>query len=207
MDNFAYLNEISASNRPVKNPAAAPKSLKTATIVKIVAAGAVLFFLLMAVGALVGNLKGKTDSLLKQLYLRTTNMGTIMEDYNRDLKSSDLRSLAASLAGTLTNATNQLAGVMGAEDPEDAAPDAATTEEETAVLNELNTSLTNARLNGILDRAYANLVGLQVSLIMSMISELEARTDDAELLKVLGTYRGNLEVLHQGFEAYDDPGA
>lgn len=207
MDNFAYLNEISASNRPVKNPAAAPKSLKTATIVKIVAAGAVLFFLLMAVGALVGNLKGKTDSLLKQLYLRTTNMSTIMEDYNRDLKSSDLRSLAASLAGTLTNATNQLAGVMGAEDPEDAAPDAATTEEETAVLNELNTSLTNARLNGILDRAYANLVGLQVSLIMSMISELEARTDDAELLKVLGTYRGNLEVLHQGFEAYDDPGA
>lgn len=207
MDNFAYLNEISASNRPVKNPAAAPKSLKTATIVKIVAAGAVLFFLLMAVGALVGNLKGKTDSLLKQLYLRTTNMSTIMEDYNRDLKSSDLRSLAASLAGTLTNATNQLAGVMGAEDPEDAAPDAATTEEETAVLNELNTSLTNARLNGILDRAYANLVGLQVSLMMSMISELEARTDDAELLKVLGTYRGNLEVLHQGFEAYDDPGA
>ena len=207
MDNFAYLNEISASNRPVKNPAAAPKSLKTATIVKIVAAGAVLFFLLMAVGALVGNLKGKTDSLLKQLYLRTTNMSTIMEDYNRDLKSSDLRSLAASLAGTLTNATNQLAGVMGAEDPEDAAPDAATTEEETAVLNELNTSLTNARLNGILDRAYANLVGLQVSLIMSMISELEARTDDVELLKVLSTYRGNLEVLHQGFEAYDDPGA
>ena len=207
MDNFAYLNEISASNRPVKNPATAPKSLKTATIVKIVAAGAVLFFLLMAVGALVGNLKGKTDSLLKQLYLRTTNMSTIMEDYNRDLKSSDLRSLAASLAGTLTNATNQLAGVMGAEDPEDAAPDAATTEEETAVLNELNTSLTNARLNGILDRAYANLVGLQVSLIMSMISELEARTDDAELLKVLSTYRGNLEVLHQGFEAYDDPGA
>lgn len=207
MDNFAYLNEISASNRPVKNPAVAPKSLRTATIVKIVAAGAVLFFLLMAVGALVGNLKGKTDSLLKQLYLRTTNMSTIMEDYNRDLKSSDLRSLAASLAGTLTNATNQLAGVMGAEDPEDAAPDAATTEEETAVLNELNTSLTNARLNGILDRAYANLVGLQVSLIMSMISELEARTDDAELLKVLSTYRGNLEVLHQGFEAYDDPGA
>lgn len=207
MDNFAYLNEISASNRPVKSPAAAPKSLKTATIVKIVAAGAVLFFLLMAVGALVGNLKGKTDSLLKQLYLRTTNMSTIMEDYNRDLKSSDLRSLAASLAGTLTNATNQLAGVMGAEDPEDAAPDAATTEEETAVLNELNTSLTNARLNGILDRAYANLVGLQVSLMMSMISELEARTDDAELLEVLGTYRGNLEVLHQGFEAYDDPGA
>ena len=207
MDNFAYLNEISASNRPVKNPVAAPKSLKTATIVKIVAAGAVLFFLLMAVGALVGNLKGKTDSLLKQLYLRTTNMSTIMEDYNRDLKSSDLRSLAASLAGTLTNATNQLAGVMGAEDPEDAAPDAVTTEEETAVLNELNTSLTNARLNGILDRAYANLVGLQVSLIMSMISELEARTDDAELLKVLSTYRGNLEVLHQGFEAYDDPGA
>ena len=207
MDNFAYLNEISASNRPVRNPAAAPKSLRTATIVKIVAAGAVLFFLLMAVGALVGNLKGKTDSLLKQLYLRTTNMSTIMEDYNRDLKSSDLRSLAASLAGTLTNATNQLAGVMGAEDPEDAAPDAATTEEETAVLNELNTSLTNARLNGILDRAYANLVGLQVSLIMSMISELEARTDDAELLEVLSAYRGNLEVLHQGFEAYDDPGA
>ena len=207
MDNFAYLKEISASNRPVSNTANTPKSPKTAMVVKIVAIGAVLFFLLMAVGALVGSLKGKTDDLLKQLYLRTTNMSTIMEDYNQYLKSSDLRSLGASLAGTLTNATNQLAGAVGVEDPEAMAPDAETMEEETAVLEELNTSLTNARLNGILDRAYANLVGLQVSLIMSMISELEARTDDAELLKVLSTYRGNLEVLHQGFEAYDDPGA
>lgn len=206
MDNFAYLNEIAAANRPVKNPSA-PKSLKVATIVKIVAAGVVLFFLLMAVGALVGGLKGKTDNLLKQVYLRTTNMSKIMEDYNRDLKSSDLRSLSASLAGALTNATNQLAGVLGTNDAEDVAPDAATVEEETAILNELNTSLNNAKLNGILDRAYANLVGLQVSLLMSMISELEARTDDAALLSVLSSYRGNLEVLHQGFEAYDDPGA
>ena len=207
MDNFAYLKEISASNRPVSNVANTSKSPKTAMVVKIVAIGAVLFFLLMAVGALVGSLKGKTDDLLKQLYLRTTNMSTIMEDYNQYLKSSDLRSLGASLAGTLTNATNQLAGVVGVEDPEAMAPDAETMEEETAVLEELNTSLTNARLNGILDRAYANLVGLQVSLIMSMISELEERTSDAKLLEVLSAYRGNLEVLHQGFEAYDDPGA
>ena len=207
MDNFAYLNEIAASNRPVQNPAAAPQKMRGATVIKIVAIGVVAFVMLMAVGALIGSLQGKTENLTKQLYLRTTNLSTVMQDYNKELKSSDLRTLGASLAGALTNATTQLTSYIGGEDAEERAPDAKTVEEETAVLEELTASLTNARLNGILDRAYANLVGLQVSLIMSMISELEARTDDAELLEVLSTYRGNLEVLHQGFEAYDDPGA
>lgn len=207
MDNFAYLNEIAASNRPVQNPAAAPQKMRGATVIKIVAIGVVAFVMLMAVGALIGSLQGKTENLTKQLYLRTTNLSTVMQDYNKELKSSDLRTLGASLAGALTNATTQLTSYIGGEDAEERVPDAKTVEEETAVLEELTASLTNARLNGILDRAYANLVGLQVSLIMSMISELEERTSDAKLLEVLSAYRGNLEVLHQGFEAYDDPGA
>ena len=162
MDNFAYLKEISAANRPVQNQTGR-SNLKISTVVKIAAGGMVLFFLIMAVGALMGNLGGKMDNLLKQLYVRTTNLNSVISDYNRDLKSSDLRSLGA--------------------------------------------SLTNAQLNGILDRTYANLVGLQVSLLLAMVTEAEARTDDTAILTVLTAYRENLETLHQGFEAYVDLGA
>ena len=208
MDNFAYLKEISAANRPVQNQTGR-SNLKISTVVKIAAGGMVLFFLIMAVGALMGNLGGKMDNLLKQLYVRTTNLNSVISDYNRDLKSSDLRSLGASLAGALTNATNQLTSVMVTEDgdEDEMMPDAATMEEESAVMNELSTSLTNAQLNGILDRTYANLVGLQVSLLLAMVTEAEARTDDTEILTVLTAYRENLETLHQRFEAYVDLGA
>ena len=206
MDNFAYLNEIAASNRPVQNPAAAPQKMRGATVIKLVAIGVVAFVMLMAVGALIGSLQGKTENLTKQLYLRTTNLSTVMQDYNKELKSSDLRTLGASLAGALTNATTQLTSYIGGEDAEERAPDAKTVEEETAVLEELTASLTNARLNGILDRAYANLVGLQVSLLLTMISELEERTDDAALETILTSYESNLAVIHEGFEAYVDLG-
>ena len=208
MDNFAYLKEISVANRPVQNQTGR-SNLKISTVVKIAAGGMVLFFLIMAVGALMGNLGGKMDNLLKQLYVRTTNLNSVISDYNRDLKSSDLRSLGASLAGALTNATNQLTSVMVTEDgdEDEMMPDAATMEEESAVMNELSTSLTNAQLNGILDRTYANLVGLQVSLLLAMVTEAEARTDDTAILTVLTAYRENLETLHQGFEAYVDLGA
>ena len=205
MDNFAYLNEIAASNRPAPKKKCARFDAKTALTMKIAVGGVVLFCLLMAFGAILSGLGGKTEGLMLQLYTRTTNLNTAITSYNQKLRSSDLRSLAASLSGVLSSTSTQLMEVIGGGG--EVALDAKTAEEEETVLMELQTSLANAQLNGILDRAYANLVGLQVSLLLSMISGIEARTDDAELLEVLSTYRGNLEVLHQGFEAYDDPGA
>ncbi len=209
MDNFAYLNEIAQSNRPVKNPAAQGSFLNKSMVIKIVVGGAVLFFLLMAVGALLSGLKNRTVELTRQVYLRTTNLNSVLVTYNPAVKNSSLRSTGLSLAGILTNATTQLGKYLNptGDDGASLQPAADVVAEETTTLNGLNTALESAKLNGVLDRTYANQIGWQVSLLLALVSELEERSDDAGLLSVLQNYRTSLETIHQSFESYQGIGS
>lgn len=203
MDNFEYLNQISQSNRPVKH-SFKQSGPKTSLIIKLCAAGVVLFFLLMALGSMLGNLGGKSNDLTKQLYTRTANLNTTLNTYNRSLKSSQLRAIGVSLSAILTNASNQLSGYLTAnsKDKDVLALDEKTSASETALIEELNTSLTNAQLNGVLDRYYDNLIGLQVSLLLSQTSQLLARTKDSNLISILTNFHTSLETIHQSIEAY-----
>lgn len=201
MDNFEYLNQISQSNRPVKHnfKASGPK---TGLIVKLSVAGAVLFFLLMAIGAMLGNLNSKSNDLTKQLYTRTANLYSVLTTYNRDLKSSRLRAIGVSLASILTNTSNQLSTYITTRDQSKDALvlDDKTAASEAALVETLDTSLTNAKLNGVLDRYYDNEIGLQVSLLLAQTSQLLARTKDAELTRILTDFHDSLETIHQNIE-------
>ena len=203
MDNFEYLNQISQANRPVKH-SIKPSGPKTGLIIKLSIAGVVLFFLLMALGALLGNLGRKSNDLAKQLYVRATNVNSVITTYNRDLKSSQLRAIGTSLSAVLTNASNQLSNYITSNNQSKDALllDDKTTASETAIIEELNTTLTNAKLNGVLDRYYDNEVGLQVSLLLAQTSQLLARTKNPALRSVLTTLHSSLETIHQSFESY-----
>lgn len=206
MDNFEYLNQISQSNRPTKRSFMKPKGgLKTSMVVKLVAGGIVLFFLLMAFGSMLGNLGNKSSELTKQVYVRTTNLNQVVTTFNRDLKSSQLRAIGTSLATVLTNTSNQLSAylVKDGKDKNALIPDTKTTESEAALTDELNTTLTNAKLNGVLDRFYDNQIGLQVSLLMAQVSELNARTKDSELKQILLPFYSSLSTIHQSFESFE----
>lgn len=202
MDNFEYLNRISQLNRP--QPAKPQKGLSTGIVVKIVAGGIVLFFLLMAFGSLIGNLNQKSTELTRQVYLRTTNLNSVTSNYNRYLKSSRLRGINTALSAVLTNTSSQLAAYMttnfSGKNP--TAPTQSTIDSETALISELNYTLENARLNGILDRYYDAQIDLQISLLMAQVSELLARTKDTELIQILTPFYSSLETFHNNFAAY-----
>lgn len=202
MDNLEYLNQISQSNRPVKRSLKS-SDRKTNLIIKFSIVGVVLFFLMMAFGAMVGNLNTKSDDLVKQIYTRTVNLNSSLNTYNRDLKSSRLRAIGVSLSAILTNASNQLSNYLTANSKDkNIALDEKTTASEAAIIEELNTSLTNAKLNGVLDRYYDNQIGLQVSLLLSQTSELLARTKDAELITIVTNLHTSLETIHQNLVNY-----
>lgn len=204
MDNLEYLNKISQSNRPVKRTMRQGNP-KTGLIIKLSAAGVVLFFLLMALGSMLGNLGTKSKELTKQVYIRTTNLNSVVTTYNRNLKSSRLRAIGSSLTSVLTNASNQLSAYLvgNGKDKNALVPsDTKVTESEAILIQELNNSLNNAKLNGVLDRYYDNQVGLQVSLLMAQVSELLARTKDLELTTILTNFHSSLETIHQSIEAY-----
>lgn len=202
MDNLEYLNQISQSNRPVKRSLKS-SDRKTNLILKFSIAGVVLFFLMMAFGAMVGNLNTKSDDLAKQIYTRTVNLNSSLNTYNRDLKSSRLHAIGVSLSAILTNASNQLSNYLTANSKDkNITLDEKTTASEAAIIEELNTSLTNAKLNGVLDRYYDNQIGLQVSLLLSQTSELLARTKDAELITIVTNLHTSLETIHQNLVNY-----
>ena len=204
MDNLEYLNHIAQSNRPTR---AARASASTSLIIKILLAGLVLFFILLAIGSTLGNRTAKVSDLTKQLYVRTENLNSTLTTYNPHLKSSQLRAIGLSLSGTLTAASSQLSTYLNSVSSSKNAlvPNAEIAASEADVANALDQALENAKLNGILDRTYATQIQLQVSLILSMISQLSARADDEELSTILVNYLSSLIVVEESLENYSNP--
>lgn len=206
MNNLEYLNQISQSNRALKAAPAKPQGFfAQLSIPKIIIGGAILFVLLMAFGILLGSLNRKPTNLTRQLYTRTVNVENVISTYNPTVKSSRLRAIGASLSSTLSHASRQLSTYLTNDDPKDdkaLIPDDKTLSSETTALEELNFSLNNAKLNGILDRAYDNQLNLQVTLLLSLVSQLIARTKDTALLDILSPLYSSLNAIRSNLEAY-----
>lgn len=203
MNNLEYLNQISQETRPTKSK----KSSSMSLIIKIAVGGLAAFLFIMCLGIALGSGKSTPTDLAKQLYVRTTNLGTALTTYNKSLKSSQLRAIGTSLNGVLTGASASLANYLSAdgEDKADLNPPEKLLATETTTIEELDTALNNAKLDGILDRVYANQIQLQVSLIITFISQLEQRTKDTELLDIISQYQSNLYVIEQSLQNYSNP--
>lgn len=205
MDSLEYLNQISKSNRPVKKPRG--EASKT-TIIKIAAGGIVLFVLIIAFGSLLGNLSSKVGNTTKQLYFRTDQVNSTLRTYNKSLKSSRLRAIGSSLQTVLTGTSNQLKEYYSNKNvkSEDLKLTGKTSEKEEALISQLNLSLKHGKLNGILDRTYNNQINLQVSLLLSLTSEIISRTKDQKLLAIVEPLHSSLTTIHESLETYSNPG-
>ncbi len=203
MNNLEYLNQISQENRPTS----AKKSASMSLIIKIAVGGLVAFLFIMCLGMALSAGKTSPTDLTKQLYVRTANLNTALTTYNKSLKSSQLRAIGTSLNGVLTSATASLTGYLASEGDKEADlnPPEKLLTVETETIEALDTALNNAKLNGILDRVYANQIQLQVSLLVTFISQLEQRTKDTELLEIISQYQSNLIVIEQSLKDYSNP--
>lgn len=205
MDNLEYLKHISASNRPApKNTAS---SLFSSPIFKIAIIGIVLFILLAAFGIMMGSLNTKPTELTEQLYLRTNSLQDAVSEYTPSLKSSQLRAIGTSLSTILSSTSTQLNTYLASNsnDQKNYQPNETNQTTESLFAENLNTSLNNAKLNGLLDRTYENFIDLQVSLLLSQTSQLLARTKDATLINILTNFESSLSAIHASFESYSSP--
>lgn len=212
MDNLEYLQQISQSNRPVAPSKQSQSPISMALIGKILLGGIVILALLIGISILANNRSNKSEDLTQQLYLRINNINGVVTSSTSQLKSSQLRSINVSLSGALTNTSNQL-DLYGASITEEGskvdplAPSEAILAAESAHLANLNNTLTNAKLNGIFDRIYAAQIHLQVSLLLSMASELSSRAEDPALLQIIGQFYSSLSVIEASLDNYSNPSA
>ena len=203
MNNLEYLNQISQETRPTSTKKSNPLSL----VIKIAVGGIVAFLFIICVGIVLNAGKSTPTDLTKQLYVRTANLNTTLTTYNKSLKSSQLRAIGTSLNGVLTGASASLSNYLLPEAGEknDLNPPENLLSTETTKDEELNLALNNAKLNGILDRVYANQIQLQVSLLIAFISQLGPRVKDEALIDILSQYQSNLYVIEQSLESYSNP--
>lgn len=204
MDNFEYLQHISASNRPVKKPSKFSQ-INGGLILKILIGGILVSAILIVIGIVINAGPARATDVAQQLYLRMNNVSKVISTYNKDLKSSQLRSINYSLSGTLTNTIPQLSSYITTTNSDSKSPLTPPTEivaYETNLDTSVNSALANAKLNGTLDRIYSSQIHLQVSLMLSMTSELLERDQDAALHTILDPFFSNLNVIEQSLNSY-----
>ena len=199
MNNLEYLNHISQSNRPT------PQSKKAMAgfgiIWKVLIGGLVATALLIGIGVLINNGSSRATDLTMQLSARTTAVNKVISDYNKSLKSSQLRSINYSLSGTLTGVSGQLSHYISETYAKDMKEE--TTLYESQLIGSTNGALSNAKINGTLDRAYYTQISLQVSLMMSLVEELMARDKDPALHEILEPFYSNLDAINKALADYN----
>lgn len=200
MDGQDYLNQIATSVRPEKK---SRLSLLSSPLFKVIAIGVVLFIIIMIVGSSLSGSRAGTKDQAISLKLHIDNTLEVISTYQPRVKSSGLRSSSASLYSVLSNTNRDLTNVMtemyeyksGKEDKK--LVDVADLERD-----ELEASLSEAMINGILDKIYASRMAYEISLITTREANLYNATSNKSLMEILETSYNSLNNLYTEFEEF-----
>lgn len=161
--------------------------------------------LLAILGSLIGGTRVDESTKVLSLSARITNTESVIKAYQTNVKSSDLRSNAASLASVLTNTSRDLTTYTSenykskGKDAQKAIEAKAATEKE-----ELETELFSAKINGILDRIFAHKMAYEISVIATREEEIINSTGKAELKEILTTSYESLANLYDKFNDFSE---
>lgn len=209
MNNKDYLDKIASEARPLTASApgflgsALHLSMKQLKIIGI-AIAAIFLVLIIAMIASSGNKNTERD-YVDTAYLRTKDLSKVIDDYRTKIRSSELRSMTMSLKSVLLETNYALSSTLTnnfeAKNP-DTPEKESTATDETAIIGELTASLEEARLNALLDRVFAREYTYQISLLISLETDIINRTKIDLLKSSLTSSRSNLETLHEQFDNF-----
>lgn len=209
MNNKEYLEQISTQTRQAKKPATksffgldiSPKLLA------FIIGGVVAAILIIIIGSIAGSGSNNSErDLTDRIYQRANNLSTVISDFSKRIKSSELRSMSTSLNAVLTETTYSLTTILendfGSDNADKPAKEEIATEEEKR-MEILSNDLETGRLKGQLDRVYASDFAYEIAMLLSLESEASAKTDKDSLRSALKTSSDNLEKLYEQFNSFD----
>ena len=209
MEGQQYLDQITELNRPVKAGGGKGKSglsgILSSKFFIIGAIGVGLLILIVVIGSLLGGGKTSEKDLLVELMLHIDGTTEVIQEYQADVKSSDLRSSAASLQGILSNTSKDLADYIEQKyNLKEKDIPKATQEEATLATDELSNELFEAKINGILDRIFAHKMAYEITLITTDEAKLIKSTSNDGLKDLLDTSYSSLDTLYAKFNDYSE---
>lgn len=204
MDNRDYLNQISAKPSTQKGKNGIGGFLKSKMALFLIGA-VVLFIVLAIVGSVLSSNKDKyqVDAISLQLHLDST--AEIISKYQPSVKSSNLRSDSASLAGIIANTNSKLTNyLVEMYDYKKNSVDSNLTDQIKTEQDALDAELFEAKINGILDRIYAHKMAYEISVLRNEENQLYRSTKDETLSEILSESLNSLENLYNKFNDFSE---
>lgn len=205
MDSQDYLNQIAASSRPYKPPKKGLAGILTSKYFKWGGIALIALTVIVIFGSMLGG--GKSTVLDKCIDLKLHLDATtgVIDTYQPNVKSSQLRSLSSSMKGLFTNVSSQLNTYMvqalGYDEKE---VKETVIEEVVLARDELLNDLFEAKINGFLDRVYAHKMTLEIYNVISQEKGVIDATEDANLKSYLASSIDSLNNLYTQFNDFSE---
>lgn len=204
MDGQQYLNQISQSNRPVKAVSGKGGILHSKFFI-VGVIGVVLLIIVAIIGSVLGGNKGGEQNLSYKLKLHLDGTAELVQEYQKYIKSSDLRSDSASLYGILSNTSRELTTYLVEKYnfKEKSISKEMQAEADSEKTN-LNNELFDARINGVLDRIFAHKMAYEITLITNEETKLVKASKNEALTNSLNDSQQSLNVLYDKFNNFSE---
>lgn len=210
MDNMAYLQQIAGVDNSLNSKGKKKNPLSKLLNVWVLA-GAGIFIVLIIIVALIASSLNKVDTkdqdLMTQSYWMANYLvNETLDEYADQVKNSDIRNMTASFRSVLNEIILNDAGLMlseyGIEVDDFDEEDNEIVAQEKKANDELNSTLEDARLNGILDRVYLREITMQVAYIRSYQSEIAERTKNSKVEEFSLKADANLGNIYEQFHSF-----
>ena len=164
-----------------------------------------MLVVIVIIGAILGGSRTNEKELAYKLKLHIDNTSAVISEYQPSINSSDLRSDSASLLSILANTnrdlTNYLTDVYSYKS---GAEGETLTNDAKLNADGLRAVLFSAKINGTLDRIYANQVAYEVSLLMNEEAKIYDKTGNDRLKGILSSSYSSLENLYNSFKSFSE---
>lgn len=204
MDNQEYLNQISTQVAPAKSSSGIGGILKS-KFVLVGVIGVVGLILLAILGMVLSS--GKTDmkTNLLRLGLHADYTIELIDKYQPNIKSSNLRSSGASLKTILLSTSSEVANYMTDKYGENSDKSSKDLEEQMKTeQDELDSDLFEAKINGILDRVFAYKMAFEITQFENEETAIYNSAKDDELKSILDHSYDSLKILYNEFNDFSE---
>ncbi len=202
MNDKEYLKQISSAVRPEKK---SKMSFLSSPIAKALLIGVVGLIVIIIIGSILGGGKAGTASKTASLKFHLDNTATVISDYRKLIKSSNLRSSSASLYSVLTNTSKEVTEILPKLGFSSNSADGKKLSNK-AVKNKdaLENDLFEAKINGNLDRIFALKMAYEISIIMSDEADIHNATNNEALKSSMSSSYSSLEMLYDKFNDFSE---
>lgn len=204
MDSQDYLDQISRTARPPKQNKGGLAGILSSKWFKWGMAALGLLIVTIIFGSMLGGKETMEEKCIN-LKLRLDGTTEAITEYQDNIKSSLLRSLASSLKGVFTNTSSGLNTYMVEKYKYEAGREKDAVKEAAELTrDELMNELFEAKINGLLDRVFAHKMALEIYSVMSDEAGISNASSDDSLKSVLSTSYDSLNNLYTQFNDFSE---